>query len=197
MHVGKNIILFGGTFDPPHIGHIILAQRAKEFLSAEKVIFIPCYIPPHKLDYKPTLWKHRLNMLNLSLKNLPSMEVSDYEIRVKGVSYTYNTVQWFKKKFPEHSLYFLIGMDSLLTFTTWHRWQDIISDVSLIVGNRISEKRKIPEELLNTKKIVFFNSPKIEVSSSEIRQRVKENKSIKFLVAPEVEKYIFKHKLYQ
>ncbi|MFN3550527.1 MAG: nicotinate-nucleotide adenylyltransferase [Endomicrobiia bacterium] len=193
----NKIILFGGTFDPPHYGHLILAQYAKEFLNAEKVIFIPCYKPPHKINYKLTHYKHRLNMLILATKDNKGFEVSRYEIKKKGISYTYRTVNWFYKKYSKKQIYFLIGFDSLINLTTWQKWQEIIKKVIFLVGERIVDKdyKNLPEEIYE--RIVCFDSPVIEISSTEIRNRVKKSLSIRYFVCESVEKYIIKNKLYK
>jgi nicotinate-nucleotide adenylyltransferase len=194
----KKIILFGGTFDPIHIGHLILAEYAREFINAEKVIFIPSYQPPHKMNYTPTNWKHRYNMVKLAIKSCKHFELSDFEIKRKSVSYTYITVDWFKKQYKNYDLYFLIGLDSLITLPTWEKWQEIVKKIKFLVGKRV-----VQQNLLNTlpkkvfKKIIFFDSPIIEISSSEIRERVKNSLSIKYFVPEQVEKYILQHRLYK
>ncbi len=194
----KKIILFGGTFDPIHIGHLILAKYAKEFINAEKVIFIPSYIPPHKLNYTPTDWKHRYNMVKLAIKNCKDFQLSDFEIKRKSVSYTYITVDWFKKRYRNYKLYFLIGLDSLVTLPTWEKWQEIVKKIKFLVGKRMIQQNllsNLPKKVF--KKIIFFDSPIIEISSSEIRERIKNSFSIKYLVPEKVEKYILEHKLYK
>ncbi|MFQ3676147.1 MAG: nicotinate (nicotinamide) nucleotide adenylyltransferase [Endomicrobiia bacterium] len=192
----KKIILFGGTFDPVHLGHLILAQEAQNFLFAEKVFFIPCYQSPHKLSRKPTYWKHRIKMLLLATKNNQKFFVSDYEIKQKKVSYAYNTIEHFCKKYKGYKIYFLMGMDSLLEFKLWKNWKKILETATIIVGVRLVKNIRKVNDLIRTKKVILLHSPKIEVSSENIRKLVKQKKSIKYLVTPEVEKYILKHKLY-
>ncbi len=198
-HQKKPIILFGGTFDPVHYGHLILAQRALEFVDAQKVIFIPCYSPPHKLGYKLTHWKHRLEMLKLAISTSTKFEISTFELERKKISYTYITVDEFCKIYKDIKLYFLIGLDSLLTLTTWENWEKIVSKIDFLVGERIVEQKLAQpyNKLFVNGKIIFFPSPKIEISSSEIRTRVKKGLSIKFLLPQEVEEYILRKKIYQ
>ncbi len=193
----KKIILFGGTFDPVHNGHLVLAQYALEFIDAKKVIFIPSYIPPHKLNYKITHWRHRLNMLKLAIKGNPNFEISEFEIKNKGVSYTYKTVDWFSKQYKDYKIYFLIGFDSLLELHTWQNWRDIIEKVEFLVGTRMIKKEKLKnlnKEVI--KKITYFDSPIVEISSTEIRSRVKKGLVVKYFLPEKVEKYIYKNKLY-
>lgn len=196
-NITNSIILFGGSFDPIHIGHVILAQYALEFINAECVIFIPCYKPPHKLGYKLTHWKHRLKMVELVVKKNPKFVLSKFEIERKKISYTYITVNWFSRKFKDKKIYFLIGFDSLLDLPNWHRWRDIIKKVTFLVGKRMVDKSKLcclPKQILE--KVIYFDSPIIEISSTEIRQRIKQNLPIKYLVPEEVEEYILKNKIY-
>ncbi|MCS7151557.1 MAG: nicotinate (nicotinamide) nucleotide adenylyltransferase [Endomicrobia bacterium] len=194
----SSIILFGGTFDPIHMGHLILAEYAAEFVKAKKVLFIPCYKPPHKLKYEPVHWKHRLNMVKLAVNGISKFEVSDFEIKRKEISYTYVTVDWFSKVYKADDLYFLIGFDSLLSLHTWQNWEKIIQKVKFLVGERMVDKSKmglLPSKIYN--KVIFFDSPIIEISSTEIRERLKKSLSIKYLVPEEVEKYILRHGLYK
>lgn len=193
----SKIILFGGTFDPIHIGHLILAQYALEYVKARNVIFIPCYKPPHKIEYKLSFWKHRWEMVKLAIKDNDKFILDDFEIKRKGISYTYITIDWFSQKYKNDELFFLIGFDSLLTLTTWQKWEYIVEKVKFLVGKRMVDKTQfcqLPEALV--KKVVFFDSPLIEVSSTEIRYRVRNKMSIKYMVPPLVEKYIYEHKLY-
>ncbi len=193
----KKIILFGGSFDPIHFGHLVLAQYALEFLKAEKVIFIPCYKPPHKIGYKLSHWKHRLNMLLLATKDNDKFEISRFEIERKDISYTYITVDYFKNEYKNYELYFLIGYDSLITLTKWQRWEDILKSVYFIVGKRIVKEgsKKLPKNICD--KVIYFDAPIIEISSTEIRQRLKKSLPIKYLVPESVEKYIIENKLYK
>jgi len=193
----KKIILFGGTFDPVHLGHLILAQEAQNFLSAEKVFFVPCYQSPHKLGQKAVHWKHRIKMLSLAIKTNHRFFVSDYEIKQKGISYAYNTVKHFYKKHKGYKIYFLMGLDSLLEFKSWKNWAEILKMATIIVGERLVKNVKKVNDLIKTKKVILLYSPKIEISANNIRKQVQENKSVKYLVTPEVEKYIIKHKLYK
>lgn len=191
------IILFGGTFDPIHIGHLVLAEYALEYIKAENVIFIPCYKPPHKVGYKLSHWKYRFDMIKLAIKDNKKFKVDTFEIKRGGVSYTYITVDWFSQQYTNVELYFLIGFDSLLTLPTWQNWQSIVNKVKFLVGQRMVNKgqfQQLPKSLV--KKVIFFDSPLIEISSTEIRYRVYHGQSIKYMVLPSVEKYIFKHRLY-
>ncbi len=196
-HIKKNIILFGGTFDPVHLGHLILAQEAQNFLSAEKVFFIPCFRSPFKIGQEITHWKHRMKMLTLAIKNNSNFSISDYEIKNKKISYTYNTVEYFSKKYRKYKIYFLMGLDSLLEFKLWKNWDKILENVTIIVGDRLVNKMKRINTLIKMKKIILLNSIKIEISSKEIRNRIKHGMSIKYLVPLDVERYIYRFRIYR
>ncbi|MCX7956399.1 MAG: nicotinate (nicotinamide) nucleotide adenylyltransferase [Endomicrobia bacterium] len=194
----NKIIIFGGTFDPIHFGHLILAQSALEYVKADKVKFIPCYMPPHKIGFKLTNWKHRLNMVKLAIKNNPSFELEDYEIRKRGISYSYLTVDFFSKKYKNNIIYFLIGYDSLIEITTWQKWEQIVDKVYFLVGNRsvgkLNNNTEIHEKIL--KKTIFYSSPTIEISSTEVRKRIRNNLFIEYYIPISVANYIKKHRLY-
>lgn len=199
MKFKNSIILFGGTFDPIHFGHLILAEYAKEFIDAEKVIFIPCYRPPHKINYKLSSWRHRLNMVRLAIQNNKDFELSTFEIERKGISYTYITINYFSEIYKDKNkkLYFLIGYDSLLELHTWQNYKDILKKIDFLVGDRLIEKKKKKLPSFLKGKVTFFDSPIIEISSTEIRERIKNSLSIKYLVPKEVESYIIKNKIYK
>jgi len=193
----ERVLLFGGTFDPVHCGHLILAERAREELRAERVIFIPCSLPPHKVGYTPTPAEHRLKLLRMAVGGHPSFEVSAHELRRGGVSYTHETIRHFRMNFPGTVFHFLVGLDSLLDFTTWREWRSILRMTKLVVGERIVHKeRRIPREI-DRSRVVFLDFPHVEISGSDIRRRVKMGKSIRYLVPEPVRVYIIRHRLYQ
>lgn len=191
----KKIILFGGSFDPVHIGHLIIAQLAVDFICADKVIFIPCYKSPLKKNLPLAGNNHRIKMLEYAIKGNLKFEISKFEIERGKVSYTYDTVCYFHGKYPEAKLYFLLGKDSLLEFALWKRWKDILKIVRLIVAERIVSKNSI-SQILTEGKIFFLPSLKVDISSTRIRQMVQQGQSIRYLVPPEVDAYIKRHKLY-
>lgn len=166
--------LFGGTFDPVHKGHLALALAARKEYHLDKVIFIPCYISPFKKDNPLTSARHRINMLRLALEpHKPYFMISYFELKQKGVSYSYRTVTNFCKIYRPSRLYFIMGSDSSKDLRLWKNVEKILGQVKIIIGRRTN------------------------VSSSTIRRRVSQKKSITRLVPEPVKKYIFDHGLYR
>jgi nicotinate-nucleotide adenylyltransferase len=189
--------IFGGTFNPPHYGHLIVAEFIREEVGLDKIIFIPCSIPPHKQnnEYLSQIAspEHRFEMVKLAIIGNKFFEVSDIEINRGGVSYTIDTVNYFVSNFPEEKFYLLIGADQFAEFHTWRKPDEIVQKVNLIVFNRPGFV--IPKTEFS-KFATFITIPNIEISASTIRKRIRHGKSIKYLVPPAVEEYIFVNKLY-
>jgi len=190
----KPVGIFGGTFDPVHIGHLITAQAVKELRSLEKIIFIPAYTSPHKIDYKNISPEHRLNMVKLSIKDIPYFECSDIEIKRESVSYTIDTLRELKKIYDKIEL--IIGYDNIFDFNTWKEPDEILKIAGLIVL-----RRKTSVKPANIDKYfhsaIFVDTPAVEISSSEIRQRIACKMPVDFLIHPKVNEYIKKFNLYQ
>ena len=189
------ICLFGGTFDPPHIGHLLIAQTICEAESFDKIIFIPVNIPPHKTVN--TLLEDRLNMLEIAIDDNPNFEISDIEVNRGGVSYTVDTIKTIKKQYniASNKISYLIGSDSLLNFHNWKDPEKILEECQIIVAIRPGFRPSdIPAWILH--KIQFANIPRFEISSTNIRSRWVEGKTIRYLVTLPVWKYIDKHKIY-
>ena len=184
--------IFGGTFDPPHLGHLILAQCAYEKLKLDKVIFIPAGIQPHKQDKKITSASDRLAMLRLAVCNDPKFEISTLEIDSSDVSYSYKTVQQLRVIYPENELYFLIGGDNISDIDTWMKPEEIFKIAKVAAAKRPDTKTGGRFE----KEIMIFDMPQIGISSTDIREMVKTGQAIKYLVPDSVENYIMKNKLY-
>ncbi|MHB1688614.1 MAG: nicotinate-nucleotide adenylyltransferase [Ignavibacteriaceae bacterium] len=186
--------IFGGTFDPIHTGHLITAQAVKEVRALDKIIFIPAYISPHKTEIPTLKAAHRLEMVKLAIKNIPYFDFSDVEINAESISYTIETLKKLKEKFSEIEL--IIGYDNILKFSSWKEPDEIIKLAKLIVLDRkLSEEPKEKDRFYNS--AVFVDTPTIEISSSEIRERVSKNLPINFLVPAEVQKYIYHFNIYK
>lgn len=191
-----NIGIYGGTFNPPHIGHLITAESVKQIAGLDNILFVPSYITPHKNEGEEHLSHHRFEMIKLAVQNNPSFQVSDIEISKNEISYTITTLEYLLSKHPGDKFSIIIGMDNYITFHLWKDPKRILQIASLIVMNRPQYPRKV-NELIGTTNTSFVDVPNIEISSSEIRQRVKEGKSIKYLVPERVERYILTHNLYK
>ena len=189
----EKIAILGGSFNPIHIGHLILANTVCEEFNLDKIIFVPCYIQPLKSNKDFASAEDRLAMIKLAIQNNPKFELSDIEIKRKGKSYTVDTLKYFKQKYDD--LYFVIGADNIKDFHRWKEPDTILKLAKLIVTNRGGIELKIPKRLRG-KKIFVCKIPDIEISSTLIRNNIRSNKSIKYLVPEKVEKYIIKNKLY-
>jgi len=197
--------IFGGSFDPAHYGHLLLAESCREQCPLDQVWFLPAARAPHKRQRQGAPAKHRVEMLNLALAGNEAMVVSTLEIDRGGVSYTVDTLSAVGEKEPDARLFFLMGADSLEDLPSWYQPQRVCEqaipvavrrpgsaepDVGVLAGlvtpTRLAEIRACQVE-----------SPLIELSSSDIRRRVAEGKSIRYQVPRAVEKYIQTHGLYR
>ena len=189
--------LFGGTFDPPHFGHLIVAQTIFEAEHFDKIVFVPAHIPPHKKERKISSVALRLEMLKIATKDNPNFEISDIELKRGGISYSLETIHTYKEQtgLDRENLYYLIGSDSLKQFQTWQNPKAILEECQLIVAIRPGFRPSdIPNWILA--KVQFANIPRIEISSTQIRARWVEDKTIRYMVTQPVWTYINKHNLY-
>ena len=183
--------ILGGTFDPIHSGHLKIAQAAAGSLKLDKLIFMPCFIPPHKTPKNITAAEHRLEMIRLAINSYPNYEVSDYEIAKGGSSFSIDTISEFKQAHPNDQIFFIIGSDSLIELSSWKNGDRIPEVASLAVVKRPSyEYKTLPQG------VIEVDMEPTPVSSSHIRLLLKEGKALKNLVPQKVAKYILEHKLY-
>lgn len=186
----KKIGILGGTFNPPHIGHLILAKEAQEQLGLDKVFFIPTNNPPHKKN-KQLGSKQRFMMTELAVLGNSKFQVLDLELKRKGKSYTVDTIVELKNKYPKDKFYLVIGSDLARNFKSWKSPEKIKKMVTIIVAKR----RGI--SFRNSKEFKQVDITQIELSSSQIRQRLKKGRTIKYLVPKKVESYIKKNNIYK
>ena len=189
--------LFGGTFDPPHFGHLIVAQTIFEAEHFDRIVFVPAHTPPHKIEAKISPVDDRIRMLKIATKDNPNFIISDNEIKRGGVSYSIDTILSYKEeaKIETNDLFYLIGSDSLKQFETWKEPKKILKECKLIVAIRPGFRPSdIPNWILA--RIQFANIPRIEISSTQIRQRWSENKTIRYMVTQPVWQFINKNKIY-
>lgn len=186
--------IYGGSFDPIHFGHLITTLGVKEKRNLEKVFFIPSYISPLKQNVIASEDYHRLKMVQLAVENINDFYVSDFEIQRKKVSYTIETLEEFKKSFSEIEL--IIGFDNYLVFDKWYLPDKILELARVVVMKRQTEN--LVSSLNPFKdKMIFVDTPTIEISSTEIRNRVKNNLPIDFFVPQKVKEYIYENRLYR
>tara|TARA_Y100000994_G_C15557453_1_gene386827 strand:+ start:245 stop:829 length:585 start_codon:yes stop_codon:yes gene_type:complete len=191
------VCLFGGTFDPPHLGHLIVAQTIFEAENFDQIVFVPAYQPPHKNGMKISPVDQRLEMLNIAIKENPNFIMSDLEIERKGLSYSIDTIMDYKKQnnLNSNELFYLMGSDSLRQFKKWKNPKMIIDESRVIVAIRPGFRPSdIPNWILA--KIQFASIPRIEISSTTIRERWVNDKTIRYMVTESVWQYINKNKLY-
>lgn len=194
--------IFGGTFDPIHNGHMNIAYEALYKMKLDKVIFIPSGNPPHKKNNRITDAKIRLDIVANVIKNEDKFEVSDYEVSKKESSYTYKTLEYFKKLEPCTEWYFIIGADSLINFKKWRKPEIILEKCKLIVfgrpGYRLDEfiKSKKYIKAKYNKEVIVLDVPLIDVSSTNIKTKIRKGEEIKYLVPYEAYNEINKLNLY-
>ena len=201
MEMGRRIGIMGGTFNPIHIGHFMLAEHAYVEFSLDEVIFLPSARPPHK-EEQILSDINRREMILLALRSNSHFSFSSLEFERKGTTYTVDTMSELNKRYPKDTFYFIIGADSFFALENWHNPQVLFLQTSFLVATRDGNKREELERHKNKleqqyqAQIAFLNSPNIEISSSVIRKRVIEGKSITYYVPEMVEDYIYSHKLY-
>ena len=198
----KRIGILGGTFDPFHKGHFMLAKTAYSQFDLDEVWIMPNGNPPHKRDIEQTDFTLRCEMIRLAIEEAPYMVLCEYEGSEDSYHFTYQPLDEFKRMYPEHEFYFIIGADSLRDFPTWKEPGKIAELCTLLVACR--DEAGIPE--LNVKiaemeerfgtKCLIMNSPKVDAASSEIREMVSEGKDVSAYVGEKVCNYIAKEKLY-
>ena len=184
----KKIAIYGGTFDPVHHAHLILAREAIETLGLEKIILVPAAISPLKKAAPVASGEVRLAMLRAATKDDLEFEVDDCELRRPPPSYTINTVEEIRRREPEAAIYCLIGEDNVEQLAQWCRFAELENLVRFVVLDRSGKQPRHSYPLIHRR---------IDVSATEIRQRVAQNESIRYLVPESVEKIIQREKLYR
>ncbi len=197
-------ILFGGSFDPIHHGHLIVARAAMEKCGAAGVVFMPARVSPHKTHRPITDAHHRFNMISLAIKAEPVFAVSRVEINRLGPSYTWDTVNALENAHPDQKFVLLLGWDQLTGMGTWYRVNELLARVDVAVlprGDQAAGKGLRPagvsartwRKLLSA----VIDTPRIDISSTAIRDRVRRGLSIAYLVPDPVARYIARHRLYR
>jgi nicotinate-nucleotide adenylyltransferase len=206
--------LFGGTFDPIHMGHLRIAEEIREDFSLERIYFIPDGIPPHKRGHAITGTDERLHMIKAAIRGNRFFRVSEIEARRSGPSYTIDTLKHFGKRFEE--LYFLIGIDAFSEIETWHLYKELFYHTHFIVMTRPTANRRtlpgmIPRDVkkdvekvsetvcghISGKKIYLHDITQIDISSTKVKELLKKHRSIRYLVPASVEKIITERGLYR
>ena len=194
--------LFGGTFDPPHMGHLVMAEAARSQLGLHEVIFMPAAQPPHKQGKKICATEQRVAMVRHAIADNEDFTLSTFEASRKGPNYTTETMRLLREEWGDRvELFFIMGLDSLVDLPLWYKPQQLIELVKLAVIARPGYHADMDtlERLLPgiSKRVFFAHAPLIGISSTDIRKRVQEGKSIRYLVPRGVEQYIEEWGLYR
>lgn len=190
------IAILGGTFDPPHLGHLILADTVLKELNYDKVLFIPSKIPPHKNISGEVSNEDRLNMLKLSIEDDKRFSFDDYELKSEGISYSIKTLNYLYQNYNiEGKIALIIGADLIKDF---HKWKEPekISELANIVAVNREENENLFKENIEKYNIKIIIAPRIDISSTLIRERIKKNKAFRYFPNDKVYDYIISNKLY-
>lgn len=190
----NRIGIFGGTFDPPHTAHLVIARQAKNQLNLSKVIFVPAYLPPHKSIHSTTAANTRLKMLRFLITDIPKFEISTIELHRKGISYTVDTLKTFHKQYPNAEIVLIIGADNLAQIQSWKSPHTILDIASIAVYSRRGYNQYIKKNRINA---IHLKGPPLAISSTEVRKRIAKGLPIHHLVPPSIRKYIEEHSLYK
>lgn len=211
--------LFGGTFNPIHLGHLKVAEEVISRLPLDRILFIPSYIPPHKSSAEVVPVRHRLKMVEIACQGHPDFLVSEVEARRPGPSYSIVTLRRLRQARPQDQFFFIVGSDAFLEIETWKDYDRLLRECSFIVVSRpgfgIKSLEKVIERIKPARvlqpgrragfksgnpgpgQLYLLEAPTPDISSSEIRKRLRAGQPITGLVPPGVEQYIEKHKLYR
>ncbi|MGV8081779.1 MAG: nicotinate-nucleotide adenylyltransferase [Syntrophales bacterium] len=210
--------LFGGTFDPIHMGHLRCAEEILEMFDLNRIIFVPASRPPHKLEAEITPFFHREQMVRLAIEDNPSFSFADVENQREGKSYSVETIDYFLNRYlKDLELYFILGQDAFHAIQTWREWDRLLLLCHMVVMTRPGYENRglagiLPEDFASrftyedeldgyrgpTGHLIFFREVTfLDIASSNIRQRAKASKSIAYLVPGTVSRYIVKNDLYK
>jgi nicotinate-nucleotide adenylyltransferase len=212
--------ILGGTFNPIHYGHLAAAEEVRDRLKLDRILFIPSYLPPHKLEEDVPSAAERMEMVRLAISGNDHFEPSDLEIKRGGTSYTIDTIKTLRQTYADAELFFITGLDTFLEIQTWHDWETLLTLCCFVVLSRpgycfadmmkIDFMRSAEKELTALDRgamrhavigagaftVVLETVPLYDISSTGIRERVKEGRSIKYHLPEAVEIYIMKQRLY-
>jgi nicotinate-nucleotide adenylyltransferase len=180
--------LMGGTFNPIHIAHLIIAEWIKDEWNLDKIVFIPAGNPPHKSKNNLLKSNIRYNLVDIATSSNSSFEISNFEIEKEEVSYTIDTISYFRNRYPDEKLFFIVGADTLFQLEYWKGFKELAKMVEFITYSRWGYNKLEIEDRINRLnkdygfQIYYSNGPEIQISSSNIRDRLKEGLSIKYMV---------------
>ncbi len=200
----RKIGIFGGSFDPVHLGHTGLAEDAMKQAGLDKVVFIPARLQPFKLDKKLASGKDRLEMLKLAAGDTAGFEISTYELDTEGISYSYLTMRAMQEKYGvDTKLYFITGTDAFLKIDQWKNAEELLTKYSYVIGTRPGYKQEELSVCIDDirrrygTEIINIDNVQVDVSSTEIREIISRGENAEGLISAEVERYIRSNGLYE
>lgn len=199
----KKIGIFGGTFNPVHYGHLLIAENACDQFQLDHVIFLPTGHSPHKPFMGEKMSVHRCQMVEAAIADNPRFSISYREIESRSVNYTYLTLAQFHKDYPDCELYFILGADSLFDFDDWRHPEEICKYANILAAVRDNlNADEVDQQIVYLKEKYHsgfdrLNTPNFSVSSKELRERVAQGKTIRYMLPPQAEQYIREHALYR
>jgi nicotinate-nucleotide adenylyltransferase len=214
ISVRPRIGLFGGTFNPVHIGHLRCVEEIREQFRLDRIVFVPAFMPPHKKQPGVSP-EHRCEMARMAISGNSCFELSDIELQREGRSYSADTIDYFRMREPGGDLFFIIGSDAFCEVHTWHRYPDFFEHCSFIVMNRAGVSALSSRHLPCTAahmftrldgdtyvhcsgtRICFGRVSALDISSTDIRARIAADRTISYLVTAAVERYIRNNRLYR
>lgn len=191
--------LFGGTFDPIHLGHLIVMENVLNIMNLDKIIILPSSNPPHKQDKDKTDVKLRVDMVKKAIKNNNRIILSTFEANSNDVIYSYQTINHFKGKYPTDEFYYVMGEDSFMNIESWKNYKDLLNENLIVfarssIDSQSSLVKKVKET--NKENIHLINNLNINISSTLIRNLLRDGKSIRYLVTDDVYDFIMENRLY-
>lgn len=196
-----NIAVFGGSFNPPHLGHLHLAKSVCKSLDIDTMLIMPVKTPPHKSSKEMESEEDRLSMCRLAFSELDCCVVSHLEMKMEGKSYTVLTMRKLREYYPDAKLYFVMGSDMLTSFTKWYEWQEILTYCSLICvsryGDDIKSLNRCADELSEYGECIVLNIEAFEASSTQIRDMLENGEDVSDLLDEKVISYIKENSLYR
>lgn len=194
--------ILGGTFDPVHYGHLLMAETCREQLQLSEVRLMPAGSPPHKPDRKITDGHARADMLALAVSGYPEFVIDRRELRRKGPSFTVDTLREIKEQFPEAEIFLIIGADSLKDLASWREPETIMQLATVVAVNRPGQPQLTKQQAAEwvgeafAENIKLLSMPGTDLSATELRQRIKDGKELRFMTPKAVEAFIKQHSIY-
>ncbi len=194
--------ILGGTFDPIHYGHLVIAEDARVYLHLEKVLIVPAYQPPHKPNGSYSPFQYRVRMVELAIARNPHLALSLIETRLPVPSYTTDTVRALQAELGvDAELHFIMGMDSLANLLTWHKPDELVRLCHIVVAERAGYQvdiAKLEQGLPGLhERLELIDTPELSISSTDLQRRVRCGLSIRYQLPPAVERYVYRHQLYR